>query len=55
MKRRKHRKLREIYINELINIIENSEEYQQFLETNERYKKFVEEKQKLRTWGSIIL
>ncbi|EEM96490.1 hypothetical protein bthur0013_20920 [Bacillus thuringiensis IBL 200] len=43
MKRRKHQKLREIYINELINIIENSEEYQQFLETNERYKKFVEE------------
>ncbi|MGC7810812.1 hypothetical protein [Bacillus paranthracis] len=54
MKRRKHQKLREIYINELINIIENNKEYQQFLETNKRYKKFVEEKQKLKIWGSII-
>lgn len=54
MKKRQHQKLRKIYINELINTIENSTEYQEFIETNESYKEFIEGNQKLRVWGSTL-
>lgn len=42
MRIRKHHKQRKNYVNQLIDIIDNSTEYQEYIKTNERYRNYIE-------------
>ncbi|KOY17856.1 hypothetical protein [Paenibacillus xylanivorans] len=55
MKNRKYQKQRKKYVNQLIDIIENSTEYQDYIDLDERYKRFVKSKALLKVWGFSIL
>jgi hypothetical protein len=54
LRKRKHLKQQKKYINQLINIIENNEDYKAFIETDKRYRKFIEQKNQLTIWEIIF-
>ena len=54
MRKRQYKKQREKYINQLIDIIENSSEYQDYIKSDERYRKWIESKASLKIWGFTL-
>lgn len=44
-----------MYINQLIDIIENSPEYQDYIKSDERYRKWLQSKTSLKVWGFTFL
>lgn len=55
LRKRQYKKQREMYINQLIDIIENSPEYQDYIKSDERYRKWLQSKTSLKVWGFTFL
>lgn len=55
MNKKQYKKHRKKYIEQLIDIIENSQGYQDYINKDERYREYVEGKNLLKTWGFTIL
>lgn len=55
LRNKQYKKLREKYIEQLIDTIEKSSEYQDYIEEDERYREYIEGRNLLKTWGFTIL
>lgn len=55
MRNRQHQKQRKKYVNQRLDIIENSTEYQDYINSNERYREFIEGKSLFKVWEFTIL